>query len=67
MDKRKEENHPIMVAIEKAGYQFLSLSCVTEKVFDPDRDKAVDKPVLSIKITPNKELKMFSLADQALN
>ena len=52
-----------MIAIEKAGYQILSFSCVTEKIFDLNRDKAVDKPVLNIKIVPNKEFKMYSMAD----
>jgi len=67
IEKSMKEKYPIAVAIEEAGYQILSLSCITEKVFDLDRDKAVDKPVMSIKVMPNKELKMFSLADQALN
>jgi len=58
-----EENHPVMVAIEKAGYQIVSMVCVTEKLFDLDRDKAVDKPVLTVKMTPNKECKMFSMVD----
>jgi len=57
-----EEKHPIMVAIENAGYQVLSFSCVTEDIYDPEKDKICKSPVLAIKMTPNKELKMYSMA-----
>ena len=63
MEEKIEEKYPLAAAIEKAGFQILSLSCVTEKIFDPDRDKSVDKPVISIKIMPNKEFKIFSIGD----
>jgi hypothetical protein len=63
MEEKIEEKYPLAAAIEKAGYQILSLSCITEKIYDQDRDKSVDRPVISMKIMPNKELKIFSMAD----
>jgi len=71
MEEKMEENteesttfkHPIMIAIENAGFQILGFSCVAENIFDLDRDKTVKKPVLTIRMLPNKECKMYSTAD----
>ena len=61
MKEKKEENHPIMIAIENAGYQILSFKCKTVDIYDPDKDKIGKSPVLTIRMTPNKEFKMFSM------
>jgi hypothetical protein len=63
MEENTEEKHPIMIAIEKEGYQILSFKCKTRDIYDPDKDKIGKSPVLTIRVTPNKEFKMFSMAD----